>query len=124
MDTAVALTWLNERAPDRHRSFVDFPAVPASAAAAARVEHTSMALFLTCIDQARSPELLGRCVALGEATCAAEVDVVNELVAHFGAHPAAIANVFSVFYEVSGDIATALTSGAHPCDDLSCDASR
>ena len=53
-----------------------------------------------------------------EASSAAEVANVNDLVDTFKVHPAAVATVLSVFHEVSADDAIALTSGNPPSPEL------
>jgi len=91
-------------------TFVDFHAPPPHAAAAAPIDHRAMALFLTTLDQfADEQSLLCRSIACGEASSAAEVATVNDLVDTFKVHPAAVATVLSVFHEVSADDAVALT---------------
>jgi hypothetical protein len=47
-----------------------------------------------------------------------EVALVNDLVAAFEVHRAAVTTVLSVFHEVSGDDAVVLTSGKPPSPEL------
>lgn len=101
---------LGPRFTPRCWTFVYFHVPPPHAAAAAPIDHRAMALFLTILDQfADEQSLLCRSIACGEASSAAEVATVNDLVDTFKVHPAAVATVLSVFHEVSADDAVALT---------------
>ena len=75
---------LGPRFNPRCWTFVDFHAPPPHAAAAAPIDHRAMALFLTTLDQfADEQSLLCRSIACGEASSAAEVANVNNLVNTF-----------------------------------------
>ncbi len=62
--------------------------------------------------------LLSHSVARGEASSVEEVALVNDLVAAFEVHRAAVTTVLPVLHEISGDDAVALTSGKPPSPEL------